>query len=88
MDKALCKCGIIIIYSSSPGRSHDRPVFGVSLYQLVQAIKGEAKGGIVMLEFMMMMAVMALAFCAATVFVSLIAGGILKVTQTLKRKRA
>lgn len=38
-----------------------------------------------MLEFLTMMAVMALVFCAATVFVSLISGGILKVVQLFRK---
>ena len=39
-----------------------------------------------MLEFITMLSVVALVFCAATVFVALIAGGLLKATRALKRK--
>ena len=39
-----------------------------------------------MLEFVTMLAVIALVFCTATVFVALIAGGILKATQAMKEK--
>ena len=41
-----------------------------------------------MLEFITMLSVMAMVFCAATVFVALIAGGLLKATRALKRKPA
>lgn len=39
-----------------------------------------------MLEFITMLAVMTMGFCAATVFVALIAGGLLRVRQALTRK--
>ena len=39
-----------------------------------------------MLEFITMLSVMAMAFCAATVFVALIAGGLLKVSRALRAK--
>lgn len=39
-----------------------------------------------MLEFITMLSVVALVFCAATVFVALIAGGLLKASRALKRK--
>ena len=39
-----------------------------------------------MLEFITMLSVMALVFCAATVFVALIAGGILKASRALRKK--
>ncbi len=39
-----------------------------------------------MLEFITMLSVIAMVFCAATVFVALIAGGLLKATRALKRK--
>ncbi len=39
-----------------------------------------------MLEFLMTMAVVALIFCAATVFVALLAGGLMKVRQAMARK--
>ncbi len=39
-----------------------------------------------MLEFLMTMAVVALVFCAATVFVALFAGGLMKVRQAIARK--
>jgi hypothetical protein len=41
-----------------------------------------------MLEFVSMLAIVALVFCTATVFVALIAGGILKVSQSMKQKAA
>ena len=41
-----------------------------------------------MLEFITMIAVMALGFCAATVFVALIAGGLLKARQAFARRAA
>jgi hypothetical protein len=41
-----------------------------------------------MLEFITMLSVIAMVFCAATVFVALIAGGLLKATRVLKRKPA
>jgi len=41
-----------------------------------------------MLEFITMIAVMALGFCAATVFVALIAGGLLKARQAFSRRAA
>jgi len=39
-----------------------------------------------MLEFITMLSVMALIFCAATVFVALIAGGILKASRAMRKK--
>ncbi|MDF1535262.1 MAG: hypothetical protein P1S46_02025 [bacterium] len=39
-----------------------------------------------MLEFITMLSVIAMVFCAATVFVALLAGGLLKVSRALKRK--
>lgn len=39
-----------------------------------------------MLEFITMLSVVALVFCAATVFVALIFGGILKVSHAMKKK--
>jgi hypothetical protein len=39
-----------------------------------------------MLELMTMLAVIALVFCAATVFIALIAGGVLKISQSMKEK--
>jgi hypothetical protein len=39
-----------------------------------------------MVEFITMLSVMALIFCAATVFVALIAGGILKASRALRKK--
>jgi hypothetical protein len=41
-----------------------------------------------MLEFITMLSVIAMVFCAATVFVALIAGGLLKASRALKRKTA
>ena len=41
-----------------------------------------------MLEFVTMLSVVALVFCAATVFVALIAGGILKASQAMRQKAA
>ena len=41
-----------------------------------------------MLEFITMLSVVAMVFCAATVFVALIAGGLLKVSRAMKRKAA
>ena len=41
-----------------------------------------------MLEFITMIAVMAMGFCAATVFVALIAGGLLKARQAFARRSA
>ena len=41
-----------------------------------------------MLEFITMLSVIAMVFCAATVFVALIAGGILKATRALKSRTA
>ncbi|MDF1535812.1 MAG: hypothetical protein P1S46_04825 [bacterium] len=41
-----------------------------------------------MLEFITMLSVIAMVFCAATVFVALLAGGLLKVSRALKRKEA
>jgi hypothetical protein len=39
-----------------------------------------------MLEFITMLSVVAMAFCAATVFVALIAGGLLKVSRAMRKK--
>lgn len=39
-----------------------------------------------MLEFITTLAVIALVFCAATVFVALFAGGMLKIRQAFSRK--
>ena len=39
-----------------------------------------------MLEFITMLSVVAMVFCAATVFVALIAGGLLKAARAMKRK--
>lgn len=39
-----------------------------------------------MLEFITMLSVIALVFCAATVFVALIAGGLLKASRAMRRK--
>ena len=41
-----------------------------------------------MLEFVTMLSVVALVFCVGTVFVALIAGGILKASQAMKHKAA
>ena len=41
-----------------------------------------------MLEFITMLSVMAMGFCVATVFVALIAGGILKVSRAIKERTA
>jgi hypothetical protein len=41
-----------------------------------------------MLEFITMLSVMAMVFCAATVFVALIAGGLLKTVRALKSRTA
>ena len=41
-----------------------------------------------MLEFITMLSVMAMIFCAATVFVALIAGGVLKASRALRQKEA
>jgi hypothetical protein len=41
-----------------------------------------------MLEFITMLSVMAMGFCVATVFVALIAGGLLKATRALKSRTA
>ena len=41
-----------------------------------------------MLEFITMLSVIAMVFCAATVFVALIAGGLLTASRALKRKTA
>ena len=41
-----------------------------------------------MLEFITMLSVIAMVFCTATVFVALIAGGLLKATRALKSKPA
>jgi hypothetical protein len=39
-----------------------------------------------MLEFITMLSVVAMIFCAATVFVALIAGGLLKVSRAMRKK--
>ena len=39
-----------------------------------------------MLEFIAMLSVMALVFCAATVFVALVSGGLLKVSRAMRKK--
>jgi hypothetical protein len=39
-----------------------------------------------MLEFVTMLSIVALVFCAATVFIALVAGGLFKATQALKGK--
>ncbi len=39
-----------------------------------------------MLEFITMLSVMAMVFCAATVFVALIAGGLLKASRALRAR--
>jgi hypothetical protein len=39
-----------------------------------------------MLEFITMLSVVALVFCVATVFVALIAGGLLKASRALKKR--
>lgn len=39
-----------------------------------------------MLEFITMLSVMAMAFCVATVFVALIAGGLMKASRALRTK--
>jgi hypothetical protein len=39
-----------------------------------------------MLEFITMLSVMAMVFCAATVFVAFIAGGLLKASRALRAK--
>ena len=41
-----------------------------------------------MLEFITMLSVVAMIFCAATVFVAFIAGGLLKASRAMKRKPA
>jgi hypothetical protein len=41
-----------------------------------------------MLEFITMLSVIALIFCAATVFVALVAGGILKASRLIRRRYA
>jgi hypothetical protein len=41
-----------------------------------------------MLEFITMLSVIAMVFCAATVFVALIAGGLLKASRALKERAA
>jgi len=46
------------------------------------------KEEIIMLEFLVMMSVMAMVFCAATVIVSLISGVLLKTFQAFKQKKA
>jgi hypothetical protein len=45
-------------------------------------------GGAKMLEFITMLSVVAMIFCAATVFVALIAGGLLKASRAMKKKTA
>ena len=39
-----------------------------------------------MLEFITMLSVIALVFCAATVFVALIAGGVLKASRAVRER--
>jgi len=39
-----------------------------------------------MLEFITMLSVVAMVFCVATVFVALIAGGVLKASRALRKK--
>ena len=39
-----------------------------------------------MLEFITMLSVVAMVFCAATVFVALVAGSLMKISRALKRK--
>lgn len=39
-----------------------------------------------MLEFITMLSVVAMVFCAATVFVALIAGGLLKASRATRKK--
>ncbi|MCJ7501105.1 hypothetical protein MUP29_12720 [bacterium] len=39
-----------------------------------------------MLEFITMLSVVAMIFCAATVFVALIAGGVLKASSAMRKK--
>ena len=41
-----------------------------------------------MLEFITMLSVIALIFCAATVFVALLAGGVLRMGRLLRRRYA
>lgn len=41
-----------------------------------------------MLEFITMLSIMAMGFCAATVFVALIAGGLFKASKTIKGRTA
>jgi len=41
-----------------------------------------------MLEFITMLSVMAMGFCAATVFVALIAGALLKASRAIKARTA
>ena len=41
-----------------------------------------------MLEFITMISVVALIFCAATVFVALLAGGLLRASRALRKKSA
>ncbi len=41
-----------------------------------------------MLEFITMLSVVAMVFCAATVFVALIAGGLMKASRALKARTA
>ena len=48
----------------------------------------ELGGGAKMLEFITMLSVVAMIFCAATVFVALIAGGLLKASRAMKKKTA
>ena len=45
-------------------------------------------GGANMLEFITMLSVVAMIFCAATVFVALIAGGLFKASRAMKKKIA
>ena len=46
----------------------------------------ELGGGASMLEFITMLSVVAMVFCAATVFVALIAGGLFKASRAMRKK--
>ena len=46
----------------------------------------ELGGGASMLEFITMLSVVAMIFCAATVFVALVAGGLFKASRAMKKK--
>jgi hypothetical protein len=43
-------------------------------------------GGAKMLEFITMLSVVAMIFCAATVFVALLAGGLFKASHAMRKK--